>query len=176
MEIRNEINNIINRNISNDSRPQARNMAARSKVENPREGNSLDVNSMRARVGGLQKELNKLQTDLSQKQVQLALLEELKDDSGWQKKFSDAIKSYYGREVSFSGSSNEEFSALIEKEASQLQSKIIENTVKQENLFASGMVEREGSSIAKDMEQSEAVFAQIKLENIQKLLNEDESP
>lgn len=175
MEIRNEINNIINRNISNDSKPSPQNIILEKKVNHPQEGNPLDINEMRAKVGGLQKELNRLQTDLSQKQVQLALLDELKNDTNWQKKFSDAMKSYYGKEISFSGNSSEEFAGMIEKEAFQVQNKITENTIKQENLFASGKIEREASSISKDMDQSEAVFAQMNLENIQKLLNEDES-
>ncbi len=175
MEISKEIKNIVNNvNFNTQPKPQSRNLIQDTKVENPREGNALDINTLRLKVGGLQKEMNQMQTAFSRNQVQLALLSELEGEPGWQKKFGDAMRNHYGRETPEFSGSREEMASGIESENQILQAKIIENSVKQENLFASGLVDPQSPSIARDAQSSQSVFAQMKLENIQKLLSPNE--
>ncbi|MBV6492269.1 MAG: hypothetical protein LDLANPLL_00262 [Turneriella sp.] len=146
---------------------------------------AVSIDALRSKVMGLQQEIHDLQTGISSRQVQLSFLNQVSENSSWQKelrKFMDdkfpaahlEIKEHQGLD---------EFKAETLQSVTLLRENLLKKEIQIQNIISAGIftppenssddaaLSLENSKIVKDFTQGRDIFSKLRPETVKNLLH-----
>lgn len=149
-----------------------------NRPENNAATESINIDRLRDQAMTLQKEISDLQTGLSYRQVQVAFLDTIQDNSNWSEELQRFMAERFPgrqRDSQIPEVTLEEFQRNMGQEVQSLSSQLIEKEVRLQNVFSAGInaeaPENISEVISRDFDQSQNIFGKLRSDSVRNLLN-----
>jgi len=135
----------------------------------------FSIDRMRNQILHIQSEANQIQTEISQRQVQIAFLEQIDTEEHWPEKLSSFMGERFQSKVTVNPDPDlNTYLNRLNHEISNLNNNLLSREVKIENILSSGVIDIENGDISrvivKDMKEAEKVFSRMRTDSIHKFL------
>lgn len=136
---------------------------------------SLGIDKVRNQVMNLHDEVKSIQTKISQRQIQIAFLDNLPNKQNWKENLVDFLGSQVSKSILIKPEPDlNSYLQKLNKEITELNSDMLTKEVKLENIISSGVMDTEKTDLSeiiiKDMQKAKEVFSKIKADSITRVL------
>ncbi len=137
---------------------------------------SLQVDTLRSQVLAIQHDVKELQTQISFRQVQIAFLEQLKENSNWKNELQRFMQERFNgtRPSDIQADSLSEFTRQTLQSINSLNNALLKKEIQLQNILSTGILP-EGQlqvSLFKDLSSNSDVFAKLKPDAVSALLKQ----
>ncbi len=127
---------------------------------------------MKSRVLGLQQEVKELQTEASNRQMQIAFLEKLDDNGNWQSELKKFMNDNVRQDRFSSALTLSEYLEAQSKELQSISNNILQKEVQMQNILSVSLLESGAQpNIVKEVSNSDNLFNNLDATSIKKLVN-----
>lgn len=137
---------------------------------------ALQVDALRNQVLGIQHDVKELQTQISFRQVQIAFLEQLKENSNWKNELQRFMQERFDgvRLNSIQADDLGEFTEQTRQSISSLNNNLVKKEIQLQNILSTGMLSEDQLKVSlfKDLSSNSDVFTKLKPEAVSALLKQ----
>jgi len=174
-ELSGYIHEIQNKNINkkNEDNFSENNINKKSSSENKQ----INLNSLKSKIKNIESEASKIQTNVSEKQIQLGFLENLENVEDWRQIFLNSMKdkSINIDKTLLNDETTESYISLLHHEISAMKNELLKKEIQIQNIFSIDSdieinYDEHNINISKELREAEKIFMNIESSSVSKLL------
>ena len=146
-------------------------------TEEKYDNKNLDFNMLKSRVKNIESEVSKMQTVISEKQIQIGYLENMEYTEDWRQLFKTNMKSKTVQvdENLLNNETSESYLSKMHNEISSMKNELLKKEIQIQNIFSLNQNKEldynmNNIEISKDIKDAEKIFSNIESKSVSKLL------